>query len=123
KLGFLVSGFKREDPGFIDDAGLGKKGVNEARVTGGRVALLWNLTDTLSVKASAIVNDHAGDGVGQEDVDPQTREPVYGDLQQRRAASTGTTDDILRLYAATVEWNIGWGTLASTSSYQTLTHA
>lgn len=122
KLGFLVSGFTREDPAFIDDAGLGKSGVNEARVAGGRLALLWSVSDTLSVKLSAILNNRRADGVSQEDVDPQTLDPVFGDLQQRRAASTGTTEDILRLYAATVDWNVGWGTLTSTTSYGTLYH-
>jgi iron complex outermembrane receptor protein len=118
-LAMLVSGFTRDDPGFISDAALGRTDLNDTHKKGGRVALLWRANDDLSVRVSAMTLDRTIGGDAQEDVDPVTLSPVYGDLQQRRVADTGGVTSRFRLYTATVDWSLGWGNLSSTTSYDT----
>jgi iron complex outermembrane recepter protein len=118
-LAMLVSGFTRDDPGFISDAALGKTNLNDTHKEGGRLALLWRVNDDLSLRVSAMALNRSIGGDAQEDVDPVTLSPAYGDLQQRRAANTGEVTSRFRLYTATVDWDFGWGKLSSTSSYDT----
>ena len=55
-LALRASAFTREDPGYIDNPRLGSEGVNEDRVSGGRLSLLWRFADTFSLKLSALTN-------------------------------------------------------------------
>ncbi|MEO9078111.1 MAG: TonB-dependent receptor, partial [Rhodanobacter sp.] len=120
KLAFRANVYDRTDPGFIDDAGLGKKDVNESRVKGGRFSVLWTPTDKTSLRLTALVQNLNSDGVPFVALDPGTFKPVYGDLQQRGAARAGTWDVQYRLYNATLNSDFGWATLMSSSSYGTL---
>jgi iron complex outermembrane receptor protein len=119
RLAMLVSAFSREEPGFISDAALGLKNINSVSGKGGRAALLWSITDNLLVKLSAMSYERQVGGETQEDVDPVTLRPVYGDLQQRRSAGTGGVSSTFRLYTANVDWNSDWGHVTSTTSYNT----
>jgi iron complex outermembrane receptor protein len=107
-------------PGFIDDAALGKKGLNESRVKSGRASLLWTPTDKTSLRVSVLSQNLGSDGTPSEALDPVTLRPVYGDLQQRNAAGSGTFDAHYRLYNATFNTDFGWAKLMSSSSYSTL---
>ncbi len=123
KLALLVSGYHRDDPGVIDNTALGLRDVNTTASTGGRVALLWNITDALSLRLSAFSNQRKLNGAGEEDVNPQTLQPLYGDLKQQRAAGTGNNEDIWRLYTGTIDWDLGAVKVSSTTSYNTEAHA
>ena len=120
KLAVRVNVYDRTDPGFIDDAGLGKTDVNESRVKGGRASLLWTPTAATSLRVTALAQNLNSDGNPTEALDPATLQPVYGDLQQRIAAGTGTFDGRYRLYNATLKTDFGWSTLTASSSYSTL---
>src|SRR5262249_52377185 len=48
-----ISGFKRQDPGYIDNPHLNLKGVNEGESDGARLAALWKPSDDFSVKLGA----------------------------------------------------------------------
>lgn len=123
KLAFLVSGFHRNDPGFIDNVALGLDRVNRTSSAGGRLALLWAVTDSLTVQLSAFSNQRKLNGAAQEDVDPQTLRPLDGDLTQRRSAGTGNNEDIWRLYTGNIDWDLGVIQISSTTSYNTESHA
>ena len=123
KLALRVNLYDRTDPGFIDDAGLGKTDVNENRVKGGRASLLWTPTATTSLRMTALAQNLNSDGNPVEALDPGTLLPVYGDLQQRIAAGAGIFDGRYRLYNATFKTDFGWSTLTSSSSYSTLDSA
>jgi iron complex outermembrane recepter protein len=123
KLALLVSGFHRDDPGFIDNVALGLSGVNRTSSSGGRVALLWDVTDTLAIQLSAFSNQRKLNGAGEEDVDPRTLASLYGDLTQRRAGGTGNDEDIWRLYTGTIDWDLGVIKISSTTSYNTEAHS
>lgn len=53
-LALRVSGFNREEAGYIDDTFSGKEGVNDGHSYGGRAALLWRVNEDWSVKLSAV---------------------------------------------------------------------
>ncbi len=120
KLAIRANVYDRTDPGFINDAGLGKTNVNQSKVKGGRVSLLWTPSDKTSLRVTALAQNLNSDGNPTEALDPATLLPVYGDLQQRGPAGTGTFDARYRLYNATFSTDLGWATLMSSSSYSTL---
>src|SRR5574337_1088506 len=120
KLAIRANVYDRTDPGFVDDAGLGKQEVNESRVKGGRVSLLWTPTATTSLRVTALAQNLNSDGNPIVALDPDTLRPVYGSLQQRIAAGSGGCDGRYRLYNATFKSDFNWATLTSSSSYSTL---
>jgi iron complex outermembrane recepter protein len=61
-LALRISGYTREDPGFIDDAARDLKDVNSARFYGGRVAAAWQLSDNWSAKASVLAQFQKPEG-------------------------------------------------------------
>jgi iron complex outermembrane receptor protein len=121
KLALRVNVYDTTTPGFIDDAGLGKKDVNESRVKGGRAALLWTPSDSTSLNVSVLAQNLNSEGSPTVALDPTTLRPVYGDLQQRSAALGGDAFDArYRLYNATFKTDFGWAKLTSATSYSTL---
>lgn len=54
ELALLVTGYTGRDAGFIDNVGIGKKDVNDARTTQGRGALRWTGVSDLTVDASLL---------------------------------------------------------------------
>jgi iron complex outermembrane receptor protein len=120
KLALRVNVYDTTTPGFIDDAGLGKKDVNESRVKGSRASLLWTPTESTSLRLTAMAQNLSSDGTPTVALDPVTLKPVYGDLQQRDAAGSGTFAGQYRLYNATFNTDFGWAKLMSSSSYSTL---
>lgn len=83
-LGVSLSGFIRRDPGYIDDPAQGRKDVNTRRVSGGRVAVLWKISDVVSLKLSGLLQDSRSDGTSVID--------TLGDL----VITNGLTHDDLR---------------------------
>ncbi len=53
-LALRVSAYDTYTPGFIDNVYSGAKDVNVIRRYGGRIAMLWRPTESLSVKVSAL---------------------------------------------------------------------
>jgi len=53
-LALRASAFTRKDPGYLDNPVLHLNGVNEERVSGGHVALLWKPSESFSAKLSAL---------------------------------------------------------------------
>ena len=121
KLAIRVNVYDRTDPGYVDDAALGKKDVNESTVKGSRVSLMWTPTDKTSVRVTALAQNLSRQGSGAVGLDPATSRPLYGDLQQRNAALTGDAFvGQYRLYNATFKTDLGWSSLLVSSSYSTL---
>ncbi|MDQ6646743.1 MAG: TonB-dependent receptor, partial [Pseudomonadota bacterium] len=120
KLAIRANVYDTTTPGFIDDAGLGKKDVNESRIKGTRVSLLWTPSDKTSLRVAALAQNLSSDGTPSVALDPTSLKPVYGDLQQRTAAGSGTFAAHYRLYNATFKTDFGWANLLSSTSYSTL---
>jgi iron complex outermembrane recepter protein len=106
-----ASAFTRLDPGYIDNIVTHQDGVNEQRVSGGRLSGLWLPIENVSVKLSALYQDSRADGTA--DVSPG----LTG-LQQAWAPGTGPSDSKIQAYSAIVNAKLGAGIdLVSLSGY------
>src|SRR5579862_771947 len=63
QLAIRISGFERQDPGYIDNPLLNETGVNKANAYGGKFALLWQVTPDTSVAFSALGQYTKQDGL------------------------------------------------------------
>jgi len=116
----LVSGYDRDDPGFISDDGRGARNVDETRSRGMRIAFLATPLEGLSIKAAAIGQNRSADGFSAVDADPLTRRPLHGDYRQRRAPGSEYYQTEVRLYYLTVNYDLGWSQFTETTSYNTV---
>lgn len=128
-LALRVDGYRWTEPGFIDDPALGQNDINGSGEKGGRASLLWDEVHDLSVRLTAYTEDLQLAGTDGVDVttvpsaatasgERVSLTPLYGDLEQGRTVTEGSAVRY-RLYNATVNWNLGWAALTSSSSYGT----
>lgn len=115
---FRISGFYRNDPGYIDDPLLGKD-VNDGKTYGGRFSVLVRPTPELRIRGSVLVQNIRSNGTNTEDVDPVTLKPVLGDLKHSRLIDEPNNIDY-RLYNTTIDYDFGPVSLVSATSYGTL---
>jgi len=118
KLAARVSVYNQMTPGFIDNGLTGEKDENDVRQTGGRVAILWQPSDALSIRLSALVQDIDAKGSATVAVPPGTRTPIFGDLTHSHVLDQPFKSK-LRYYTATLNWDLGWADFVSASSYST----
>ncbi|MGA0602633.1 TonB-dependent receptor [Caulobacter sp. KR2-114] len=120
-LAVRVSAYDRRDPGFIDDPQLGRRDVNTTRVDGGRVSVLWTPTRQLSVRLTAALQDLKSAATSDEDVNlvGGALVPVAGPLQQIRYTNEPLSIRY-RIYSGTANYDLGWASLTSITSYSTL---
>lgn len=124
KAAFRASGYYRNNPGFIDTVGRTESGADDNQSYGGRAALLFQPTETLTVRLAAQLQNIRVDSPSSFTVDPLTLRPVNpitglssaGDfLRYERTPESNDID--YRLYSGTIDWDIGFGTLTSVTSY------
>ena len=129
-----VDGFYRRDPGYLDSIGnnpifnaltgeeIGRTliadDLNDQRNYGGRASLLVQATDALSVRLTAFAQNLNTKGTGIFEVDPETLKPLYGGLTQS-AYMREPTKIKYRVYSGTVDWDLGFASLLSSTSYST----
>ncbi len=107
-----ASAFTRRDPGYIDNPLDGRKGLNEINVEGGRLSALWNISDTFSLKLSALYQHTKGDGVADIVV-----QPGLGELQQNYIPGIGAYDQTNQAYSAIFKGKLGSIDVASITGY------
>jgi iron complex outermembrane recepter protein len=112
KFAVRVSGFRRQEPGYIDDPSLHQKGVNELRSYGGRVSALWNVTDNFTIVASALYQSDRGDGVSDVTV-----APGLGDLQQKFIPGVGQSHRTTQAYSLSMKADFGSFHVVSLTGY------
>jgi outer membrane receptor protein involved in Fe transport len=61
-LAIRVSGFKRQEPGYVDNPVLGVRGVNEIQADGARISALWTPLPDVSLRLSALYQHTSADG-------------------------------------------------------------
>jgi iron complex outermembrane receptor protein len=111
-LAIRVSGFTRRDPGYIDNPILHINGVNEQRVSGGRLSALWKPNGKFSLKLSALMQDANGPGTSDVHI-----LPGLGDLQQNYLRGSGAHDRRFYACSAIVKTALGSVDLTSVSGY------
>ncbi len=132
-----ASGFYRFDDGFIDSIGnnplasLTQPGVNvvagtrvddninSVKIYGGRISGLFTPSDAFSVRLTAILQNVESDDGNFFEANAATRESLYGGLVQSRYHPQFVNTKY-RLYSGTVDWNLGFADLLSSTSYGTL---
>jgi len=117
-LALRVSGFTREDPGYIDNVQTGQRGINEDHVSGGRVAALWRPSSAVSLKLSALYQDAKSDGFSDvyRPVNGYPGPPL-GEWQQDSLRGTGQSNRSVQAYSATLKAALGVAELTSVTGY------
>jgi outer membrane receptor protein involved in Fe transport len=119
KLGITVNAFDRLDPGYISDPFQHKTNLNSTDVDGGRLALLWQPTDQLTVDLSVLLQHTVTGGTSYVDVNSNLT-PIYGKYEHLRYQRENWDLDNVH-YAFRVNYDFAWASLTSISSYQTQT--
>lgn len=121
RLALRLVGFTAEDAGFIDrvlsdsqggtfdNASVVEEDINSTQTTGGRAALLWNMTDNVNATLGAVFQDVSSDG--HTDV---TR--GAGDLNQVRFEQE-TLDDKWYQVALTLDASLPFGNAVFSATY------
>jgi iron complex outermembrane receptor protein len=116
KVALRVGGFTQDLPGYIDDPTRNKEDLNGGHKYGGRVSLLAEPIDSLTIRLTATSQQSRYAGTPQVDVNPTTLEPVLGDLKQQRFFNEPSSFEY-KNYNATINWDAGLFSILSTTSY------
>jgi len=113
-LAVRATGFTRRDPGYVDNTRLGSEGegINRVDVESGRLSALWQPSQDVSLKFSALLQKNEARGSSQVNV-----RPGFGDLEQDATPGTGWYDRKLEVYAATLNAKLGIAELISASGF------
>lgn len=122
---FRASGFYREAPGYIDAIGAPSEDINDAQSYGGRASVLFEPTEALSVRLTAIIQNLQVESRSAYDADPLTLEPLetnpftLAPLRGRvRAQFYPEPQDVeYQVYNGAIDWDLGFATLTSATSY------
>ncbi|MBT0669275.1 TonB-dependent receptor [Novosphingobium profundi] len=122
-LAVRASGFYRSYGGFIDSIGTGgsdmARNINDTLSYGGRISALYKPSAGFSVRLTAILQNLDSDAASVVEADPARLSPLYGQLTQSQFVPE-YTDIAYRLYNGTVNLDLGFADLVSTTSYSTL---
>jgi len=123
-----LTGIYSGEPGWVNDPSLGTNYINEGYKEGLRADFLINATDNFSIRLNAFGQNLHTDGTPYTDVigaagnpaaPPANQlQPQNGYYNQTRFTGEPSTFEY-RIYSATLDWNLGWGHLASITSYGT----
>ncbi len=92
--------------------------INDRKSYGGRASLLFQATDNLSVRLTAFAQNLNTDASNVFQVDPETLHPLYGGLVQS-VYQREPTRIKYRVYSGTVDWDLGFANLLSSTAYST----
>jgi iron complex outermembrane recepter protein len=107
-----VSGFERQDPGYINNTRLNREGVKEVSARGARLAALWRPSDSMSLKLSALYQKTQADGLSEVVI-----EPGMGDLQQNYVAGVDRYEIVNQAYSAILKADLGSVDFTSATGY------
>jgi len=111
-LAFRISGYERQDPGYIDNATLNIKGINEAQAYGSHFAALWRPDSDFSVKLSALFQDIRADAPSEVNTGPG-----LGQWDQNYIAGAGKYDKTIQAYSAVIKGKLGAIDVTSLTGY------
>jgi outer membrane receptor protein involved in Fe transport len=121
RAGLWGSYFQHQAPGYADNAQTGEQDLNDVDQRGGRLALLWQIDEALSLQLGGLwqrihSSDDAAVSLTLTGLDPPTGFPEQGALASFHPLPQPFSQDIDH-YSATLEWQLGWASLLSASSY------
>lgn len=106
----------RKSPGFVDNVETGAKDQNEYDQIGGRVSLLWKPSDRFTAKLSGLWQKIDSDDNANVTEDLATGERI-GDGLSNNNFIDEPFRKTLQYYSATLDYDVGFATLTSASSY------
>jgi iron complex outermembrane recepter protein len=115
-LALRISGFYNDNAGYIDNIVLGTKDVNSSKEYGGMATLLWQVTDQLSMHASAVVQDVHAAGLTAVTLNGSTLQPLYAPFTSD-SQFPQPFDQETRVYSFGLNWNLGFATLTSSTGW------
>lgn len=111
RLAVRAVGFYRNEEGWVDNIGTGKKNANTLKNWGGRVIVLWEPTDRSSLRLMAL----------HEESKPEDAQLINPALNPNRETRNSRRPDIyggnLDSYNATVGYDFGFANFTSSSTY------
>jgi len=103
-------------PGYINDPSRNQSQINSVDRYGGRASLLWQATQGVSVRLSALYQYLEAHDTGDVDVLPGSLKPLFGDLTQEKLIGQPQRVEN-EIYNATIHWNFDYASLTSSTSY------
>ncbi|HYM85881.1 MAG TPA: TonB-dependent receptor [Pseudoxanthomonas sp.] len=100
----------RDDPGYLDNIGLGKDGSNDTAVSGGRLSLVLTPNENTTLTWLSLLQTTDSD-------DNSYRIPALGDLVRNTAVAEFTDTDIT-LHSLRLDQDFGWANFTALASYQ-----
>jgi iron complex outermembrane receptor protein len=94
------------------------KNINDRKSYGGRASLLFQPTSDLSIRLTAFAQNLNSGAADVFDVNPNNLKSLYGRFVQS-IYQPEPTDIKYRVYYGTVDWNLGFANLYSSTSYST----
>ena len=127
-LALRASGYYRRTAGFIDAIGIPDNDVNASRSYGGRASVLFRPNDRFSARLSALFQNIRVNSRNAFDADPTTFRPiardpftdvaVEGENRFQRFEDGNAVD--YRLYTGVLDYDFGFATATSVTSYSRL---
>ena len=114
-----ISGLRRSEGGYVDDPSRGVEDVNGVETSGWRAAFLLNATDDLAIRLSAQSQDIDSENSEAVAYFQSPLEPAAGDTDQFSPFDV-TSDVTYRILNGTIDWDLGWASLISSTSYSEL---
>jgi iron complex outermembrane receptor protein len=125
-LALRASGFYHKMGGYINTIGRTASNVNNADSFGGRASLLFKPTNDLSIRLTGLIQNINVDSPANFEVDPVTLQPVnalttspQGIKRTRFELYPELNTVHYQLYNGTLNYNLGFATLTSVTSYAT----
>ncbi|WP_338241245.1 TonB-dependent receptor [Aurantiacibacter hainanensis] len=119
---FRASGVYRENGGFVDSIGTAgsdvEENINDSKSYGGRASLLLMPTETIDLRLTAIMQNIRADAPSLVLADPDTLEILPDGLTNAQYTPSFSNLDY-RVYNATADIDLGFGTLTSSTSFST----
>jgi len=119
-VAFRASGSYRKVGGFIDSIGTSgsdvEDNINDAKIYGGRASLLFKPSDAFDLRLTAVLQNIKADAPTVVESDPNTLETKYGRPTLSQFVPAFSNVDY-RVYNAVLNYDLGFGTLTSSSSY------
>lgn len=114
KLAVRAVLLERDEPGYLDNIGLQRKGSNDSKVRGGRVSIVWTpWTGTKVTWLSMVQNGSTADF--------SYMEPAYGDLK-RSTLLPEKFNTTFFLHSLRLDQDVGFATLTALLSYNHKSH-
>jgi outer membrane receptor protein involved in Fe transport len=118
-----ATGYYRDVGGFIDSIGTAgsdrEEDINGSTSYGGRLSALWAPSDAFTARLTASLQKIRNDAGGDIESDPNTLKTLHGGPTQSQFVPEFSDFDY-RVYNATLDWDLGFATLTSATSYNEL---